>query len=269
VTNRSPNGDRGGADGTGAVPSATDSRGRHFELHDHAFVVEDRGSRRVRPLTDPGDPAFLELPRIDLPDGRSLRAAGFDAWAGHVRSKLASGTSWETTRRARKPYHTGFAILGGLLVGGSALWAVGTWATSDPMVRTQPGIADGLVLLAGLSLLLWIAFATLSSSARYWLTRLGSYARVDARGVTLGEGRARIAPEGIASATYHPLLRATHVRLRDGTGHWVPRETGPLARLDLVLSALPGGPPGDEGTGFTLSLPRPCAPASGSGAARK
>jgi hypothetical protein len=65
---------------------------------------------------------------------------------------------------------------------------------------------------------------------------------VDARGVTLGKGAPRVAPSEIASATHVPLVRATVVRLRSGERFWIPRETGPLARLDLVLAALPGGP---------------------------
>lgn len=238
----------GDSDATGGVATgraAVDSRGRHIEILDHAWVMEDRGRRKVGTLTDPSDTSFTDLPPADLADGRSARRAAFEVWAEHVRTKVRHGANWETTYQPRRPIQTWFAMLGATVVGGSALASVLIWAGRDPQVRHQPGIVGGIVSLAGVAVLLWIAWATLSSAVRYWLTRFGSYARVDARGVTLGKGSERVDASEIASARYFPLLRATHVVLRSGRGHWVHRESGPLVRLDLVLAALPGGPTAD------------------------
>jgi hypothetical protein len=226
-----------------AAPTAVDARGRAYELTPRAVLVRTlQGATRRVHLDDPGDTAFAALPRIDLSDGRPLRRAAFEQWSAQLRAQLAGGATWETTYRPRKPYHTGFGMLGGVVVGGSCLAAVLTWASSDPQVRREPGLVDGVVLLAGVGVLLWIALAALSSAVRLWLTRRGSFVRVTARGVTVGREHGPRAPSGIAWATHHPFLRATALRLRDGGTVWVPRDEGPLRRLDLVLAALPGGP---------------------------
>ena len=228
---------------TSAAATATDHRGRTYTVTADAVVVESDRGRSVHPLDDPGNVAFASLPRVDLGDGRPLPRVAFERWRVNLGARLVAGAVWETTYHARRPYHTAFGMLGGTLVGGSALWAVLMWASSDPQVRHQPGLVGGVVLLAGVALLLWIAFATLSSVVRFWLTRAGSYVRVDARGVTVSKGARPRPASDVAAAGYHPWLRVTELRLRDGTRVWVPREAGPLVRLDLVLAALPDGPP--------------------------
>lgn len=222
---------------------AVDSRGFVYTVTPDAVVIESRRGRSVRPLDDPGDPVFAALPHIDVSDGRSLRRVALEHWTANLGARLVAGAAWETTYHARRPYHTAFGMLGGTLVGGSALWAVLAWASSDPQVRHQPGVVGGIVLLAGVALLVWIAFGALSSALRFWLTRRGSYVRIDARGVTVSKGARPRPASDVVHATYHAWLRATELRLRDGARVWVPRERGPLARLDLVLAALPGGPP--------------------------
>ena len=225
--------------------SVVDDRGRAIELHGRSFVVDDGRSRVERPLTDPSDPAYLSLPRVHLADGRALRQAAFEHWAYNLRDRLAGGDAWETTYLARKPYHTAFAILGATLLGGGSLWAVLRWGSADPQVRTQPGLIGGLMLFAAVALLLWVSFATLTSAIRYWLCRRGSFIRVDIRGVTLSRGARPRPPSDVEAVVHHPLLRVTELRLRGGGRVWVPREAGPLARLDQVLAALPGGPAAD------------------------
>lgn len=235
------------AAGAAACQDGVASRDGRFTVTPAAVIVtRQRPGGAVSasiPLDDPADVRFANLPHADLEDGRLVRRAAFDAWAANLRARLAAGAAWETTWRQRKPYHTAFAILGGTLLGGGILFALARWASSDPQVRHAPGMAEGVVLLAGVALLLWMALGSLSSAARYWLTRRGSYVRIDARGVVLARGAAPVAPSEIAAAAWHPWVRATEVRLRDGRRLWLPREPGPLVRLDLVLAALPGGPP--------------------------
>lgn len=224
--------------------AAVDARGTVYELWERAVLVRTlQGATRRVHLDDPGDTSFTALPAVELADGRPLRRAAFDAWAAELRAQLAGGSVWETAHLARKPYHTAFGMLGGVLLGGTCLWAVLAWASSEPQVRHEPGLVEAVVLLAGVALLLWISFATLSSAARLWLTRRGSYVAVTAAGVAVGSDRRARPVSHVTAATWHPLLRATSLRLRDGSRLWVPRDQGPLRRLDLVLAALPGGPP--------------------------
>lgn len=216
------------------------SRDGRFRLTADAVVLSHRGATRALPLDDPADVRWAALPRAELDDGRTLATAAFETWAAHVRARVAAGASWETTYRPRRPYHTAFAMMGGLGLGGGILVALANWASSDPQVRHAPGIAEGVVLLAGLALLLWMAAGSLTSAARYWLTRRGSYVRVDSRGVVLAKGAAPVPFDEVRGAGWRPLIRATEIRLRDGRRAWVPREPGPLVRLDLVLAALTG-----------------------------
>lgn len=232
----------------GPAARVVPSRDGRVRLGERAIEVDRvvRGGRTVvdyLPLDEPGDVRFLALPAQDLEDGRPLRRAAFEIWAAHVRARLAAGATWETAYRARQPYHTLFGMLGGLLVGLSSLYAVLAWASSDPKVTHRPGLVESVVLAAGIGVLLWIAFATLSSAARLFLSRGGSFVRIDRRGLMFAKNDLGRPPSDVVGAAYRPWLRATEVRTRDGVTLWVPRERGPLVRLDLILAALPGGPP--------------------------
>jgi hypothetical protein len=202
-----------------------------------ARVRTGRRERRIR-LDDPAHPGFLDVPAVGLDDGRSLRDVAFGVWAANVRARIAAGARWETTYLARRPYHTAFAMVGAALIGGGSLWSFARWASSDPQVSRRPGLAGSLALLGACALLLWIAYATLSSAARYWLCRRGSYLRIDASGVSVAKGTAAVPPSDVTAAVHHPWLRVTELRLRDGRRVWIPREKGPLVRPDLVLAAL-------------------------------
>ncbi|MCE9634639.1 MAG: hypothetical protein K8T90_02950 [Planctomycetes bacterium] len=219
-------------------PLTAHDRGAEITLTQRGATITGRRATRTVPLDDPARPGFLELPHVDLDDGRPLRSVATDIWKANLRMRLAAGEVWETTYFPRKPIHTALAIVGAALVGGGALWSLLRWASSDPQIRHQLGLVDGAVLLAAIGLLLWVAYATLSSAARYWVCRHGSYLKVDATGVTISKGARSRAFTDVESVVHHPWLRATEIRLRGGKRLWVPREAGPLVRPDLVLASL-------------------------------
>jgi len=221
---------------------AVDERGRRY-------LVEERGVRVTAPsgrarwiaLDDPSAPRFVGLPNLDLPDGRRLRDTAFLVWAAHVRALLAAGRSFETTYRARRPFHTAFGIAGGLLLGGGTLTMVARFVNAPRRVWIEPGFAEWVLLLGALAFLLWVANEALSAAARLWLCRRGSYVRVGADGIVVVRGGSARSFASVEDAIDHPWVRAVELRLAGGKSLWVPRESGPLVRPDLVLAALDDG----------------------------
>lgn len=218
-----------------------DSRGRHYVVLDDRVLVED-GARVVReyPLDDASRPAFLGLPRIDLPDGRPLRRAAFDAWAAHVRAVVGTDVVFETRLRHPDPAAAVFAIGGGGLVAlVCALLLLGMLAAEDTNRVVEPSLLEIVFRGAVVAALAWIVFKSVTAARRAWKCRGGSFVHVDRRGIRTRKGQ-RIRPFSvITGARYDRFLRCTELEfLTDEPSLWVPAEHGPMARLDLLLAAV-------------------------------
>ncbi len=219
-------------------PVGVDSRGTSYTLLDRGVLVEKGARRQLVPLDDPRDVSYLELPRIDLEDGRALRTAAFLVWAAHVRALVGTGHEFASAHRARKPYHTAFGVLGGLLVGlgvlGSLAYALGT----PRRVWIEPSPLEWLFLLAAIGVLLSVSMAALSTAGRLWATRRGSHLQIGPQGVSFAHGAAPRPFSSIADVEWRSFIRCTEITTTDGARVVLPKESGPLVRPDLFLAAL-------------------------------
>lgn len=206
---------------------------------DHVVLVR-RGREERLALTDPTDPVFLRLPRVDLPDGTPLRRAAFDAWAHSLRARVAAGVAYESLYRAPRPFVTGLAMLGAGTVCTLCSALLWTWALRPrAAVTVEPGLAESLGWVVAVGLVVGVVVLAFAAFLRAWLTRRGSYVQVGVNGLrTRHRGTAE--PLGaIAAATWHPFVRCTRIEFADGRPVlWVPAESGVLRRLDLLLAAL-------------------------------
>lgn len=226
----------------GVADDAVDERGRRYALEPGGVrVTSPDGRSRWLALDDPAAPRFTALPDVAFDDGRRLREAAFLVWSAHVRTLLAAGRRFETSYRPRRPFHTAFGIAGGLVLGAGTIALLGRFANAPRRVWIEPNLAQWAVLLGALALALWVANESLSAAARIWLCRRGSFVAVGADGVVLTHGGRPRPFASVRDAIDHPWVRATELVLSDGKRLWVPRERGPLGRLDLVLAAVDDG----------------------------
>jgi hypothetical protein len=222
-----------------AAPVALDGSAKFTLLPDRVLV--ERGGRvRETPLDDPGEPAFLRLPSVDLDDGRSLRRAAFDVWAAHVRAAAAHGREFETAFRPPRPLVTALAIGGAGFVCALCATLLGSWTLRPtPAVRVEPTTAESFAIVFSVAVVLGVIAASLGALVRAWRCRRGSYAHVSSRGLRPRQGAVAQPFDAVAAADWHPWVRCTRVEFMDGRADaWIPAESGPLRRLDLLLAAL-------------------------------
>lgn len=201
-------------------------------------VVSRRGRVFRRLLTDPSDPVFAELPRRDLDDGRPLRRAAFDVWAGAVRAAIASGREFESSYRAPRPLATGLAIAGAAFLVALCSALLLTWAMRpDPAVDVRPTLPESFGLLLSVTAVVGIIVMAAAAMSRAWRCRRGSYVEIGPHGLRTRQGGRPEPLAAVAAADWHALVRCTRIVFADGRPDlWVPAETGALRRLDLLLA---------------------------------
>ena len=211
-----------------------------YALHEDHVVVVHRGREVRYLLTDPGDPLFLRLPRVDLEDGTPLRRAAFATWARAVRATVEGGVSYESVYRARRPLVTGLAILGAAAICTLCSVLLWKWAFRPRApVTVEPGMADSLGWVIAVGIVVGVVVLTFASMLRSWRCRRGSYVHVAASGIRTAHGGPFEPLASIAAASWHPFVRCTRIAFADGRpALWVPAETGVMRRLDLLLAAL-------------------------------
>jgi hypothetical protein len=206
---------------------------------DHVVLV--RGGREVRRLlTDPADPVFVRLPRLDLADGTPLRRTAFRTWAGAVRAGVESGVSYECGYRASRPFVTALTMLGAGAVCALCSALLLSWAFRPrAAVTVEPGLAESLGWLIAVALVVAVVVLAFAAFLRAWRCRRGSYVHVSARGLLTRHGGAAEPFGTVAAASWHPFVRCTRIVFADGRPDlWVPAESGVLRRVDLLLAAL-------------------------------
>lgn len=206
---------------------------------DHLVILR-RGREVRRSLTDPADPLFLRLPRIDLPDGTPLRRAAFEAWARAMRTAAEGGVSYETVYRAARPFVTGLTILGAGAVCAVCSLLLHTWAFRPRgLVTVEPGPTEAFGWLVAVALVVGVIAMSFAALLRAWRCRRGSYVHVGAQGLRTRHRGPAEPFDAVAAVSWHPFVRCTRIEFRDGRPVlWVPAETGALRRLDLLLAAL-------------------------------
>jgi len=211
-----------------------------YALDQEDVVLARRGREVRRRLTDPADPVFLRLPRIDLADGTPLRRAAFETWARAVRAAVESGVSYETVYRARRPLVTGLTILGAGAVCAVCSLLLFKWATRpSAAVTIEPGLSESLGWLIAVALVVSAIVLAFAALLRAWHCRQGGQVRVGAAGLRTRHGGEAEPFGAVASVSWHPYVRCTRIAFADGRPDlWVPAETGALRRLDLLLAAL-------------------------------
>jgi hypothetical protein len=211
-----------------------------YALREDHVVVVHRGREVRHVLTDPGDPLFLRLPRVDLADGTPLRRAAFATWARAVRATIEGGVSYESVYRAPRPLVTGLTILGAATICALCSLLLWTWAFRPrAAVTVEPGTAEALGWVIAVGLVVGVVVLAFAALLRAWCCRRGSYVHVGASGVRTRHGGPFEPLASIAAASWHPFVRCTRIAFADGRPDiWIPAESGALRRLDLLLAAL-------------------------------
>lgn len=211
-----------------------------YALHEDHVVVVRNGREARHVLTDPGDPLFLRLPRIDLPDGTPLRRAAFATWARAVSATVAGGVSYESVYRARRPLVTALTILGAATICAVCSILLWTWAFRPTSgVTIEPTTAEAVGWLISVALVVSVVVLAFAALLRAWSCRRGSYVHVGASGIRTRHGGPFEPLSVVASASWHPFVRGTRIDFADGRPPlWVPADGGAMRRLDLLLAAL-------------------------------
>ncbi len=223
-------------------PWARDDRGRLFRLlGSHVERVGERGARRrIYPLDDPALPAFLDLPRLDLDDGRPLRRTAFEHWADVLRRDLEAGLVLETRYRPPEMVPAFLTLVGGGLVALACVLLVAAYAAgAGPRSGVQPTALDTLFAALGLGLLVYLFTHSVVAMRRAWHCRDGSFVHVDRRGIRTRKGQTVRPFTDVRTARYHRLLQCTRLEMEgDERVLFVPAEHGAMRRLDLLLAGL-------------------------------
>jgi hypothetical protein len=211
-----------------------------YALHEDHLVVVRKGRESRYVLTDPGDPLFLRLPRIDLADGTPLRRAAFATWARAVKATVAGGVAYESVYRARRPLVTWLTMLGAATICAVCSILLFTWAFRPKAgVTIEPTAAEAAGWLIAVALVVSVVVLAFAALLRAWHCRRGSYVHVGASGIRTRHGGPAEPLSAVAGVSWHPFVRCTRIQFADRRpALWVPADGGVMRRPDLLLAAL-------------------------------